>query len=229
MPVSPHADQPNPVSRLRVTFSVHGAACYVSHLDQTRAWVRALRRLGLPLAYSHGFNPHPRISVATPLAVGVCGQRELLDLFFDAWVDPHELSRRLPSELHPGFTVHSVDEIPLNAPPLPSLVTAADYTVRFLEPPPADLALRVEGLLAAESLPFTRLRQDKASTFDLRPRILAAELVQHGGELLLALRLVHGPSGAARPDDVVAALGIEPLATRAVRTGLVLAEGRTVG
>ncbi len=217
-----------PVARLRVTFAVGDGASYASHLDLTRAWVRALRRLGLPLAYSHGYNPHPRLSVAAPLPVGFRAECELLDIYFDAPVDPGELAARLPAALPPGLTVRAVEAAPLTAPPLPSQVVAADYVVTFLDPPPPDLPERVARLMAAETVPFTRKRQEREITFDLRPRILEARGEECAGQPTLVLRLAHGAGGAARPEDVVQALGLRVESTRATRTALVLTqEGST--
>lgn len=219
MPVShPERRVTPPAQRLCIAYAVEGAARYVGGLDMGRAWVRACRRLGLPLAYSFGFNPRPRVSIAAPLPVGFAAERELLEVQLDARVDPAEVARRLPTQLPPGLTLRGVAELPLDAPPLPAQVRAADYSVRFLDPPPADLDARLARLLAAESLPFTRTRAKKEVHFDLRPRILTAR-VEDGR---LVLRLVHGPGGAARPEDVLSALGIDPMSARATRLGLIL-------
>ncbi|MDI7276297.1 MAG: TIGR03936 family radical SAM-associated protein [Anaerolineae bacterium] len=213
---------PPPVQRLRITFAVAGPARYAPHLDVTRAWVRALRRLGLPLAYSHGFHPHPRVSLAAPLPVGYAAEREVLDIYLDAPVAPEELAARLRGALPEGLTVRGVEVAPMQAPPLPSQVVAADYTVSLPGAPP-DLRERVERLMAAESLPFTRARRDREVRFDLRPRILRAGVQECDGQVVLSLRLAHGPGGAARPEDVVAALGLEWAGAQATRTGLVFA------
>jgi hypothetical protein len=105
---------------------------------------------------------------------------------------------------------------------LPSQVRAADYVISFFEPPPADLAQRVERLMAAESVPFTRVRRDKEVHFDLRPRILEARAEERSGQPVLVLRLAHGPGGAARPEDVLGALELPVENARITRTGLVL-------
>jgi len=224
MPVShPEHTVTAPVQRLSITFAVGGAARYVGGLDMGRTWVRALRRLGLPLAYSFGFNPHPRVSLAAPLPVGFAAEREWVEVYLDARVDPADVARRLPAQLPPGLSVRGVEEVPVDAAPLASRIQAAEYAVQFLDPPPADLAERLARLLAAESLPFTRMRGGKEVRFDLRPRILAAHVEARDGEPVLILRLQHGPSGAARPEDVLSALGLDPLATRVTRMGLRLA------
>jgi radical SAM-linked protein len=219
----PAGPSTQPTQRLCVEFAVHGPAQYLSTLDQARVWVRALRRMGLQLSYSAGFNPHPRLVVAAPLPVGYAGEHELLEFYLDAPVEPAELTVDLASQLPQGLEILQVQEVPLQGPALPARVAAADYVVLFAAPP-ADLSQRVEQLLAAAGLPFTRVRQAKETRFDLRPRILSAQ-VSDGS---LTLRLTYGPEGAARPDDVVSALGMQPPDAQYTRTGLVLRpdEGR---
>lgn len=225
MPVGrPQREVTPPAQRLCITFAVSEGARYAGGLDMGRTWVRAFRRLGLPLAYSFGFNPHPRVSIAAPLPVGFAAEHELVEAHLDARVDPADVAERLPAQLPPGLTLRGVEELPLQSPPLPSRIRAADYVVRFIDPPPADLPERLARLLAAESLPFTRARAGKSVSFDLRPRILEARLEPRDAEPTLVLRLLHGPSGAARPEDVLSALGLDPMLARATRMGLVLAE-----
>lgn len=223
MPVSrPERQVTAPVQRLSIAFAVSGAARYVGGLDMGRTWVRALRRLRLPLAYSFGFSPHPRVSLAAPLPVGFAAEHEWVEVYLDARVDLADVARQLPAQLPPGLSVRGVEELPLNAPPLASRIQAADYAVQFLDPPPADLAERLARLLEADTLPFTRVRGGKEVRFDLRPRILQARLEERTGAPALILRLQHGPSGAARPEDVLSALGLDPLAARVTRMALAL-------
>jgi radical SAM-linked protein len=77
------------MQRLRVKFSRGDEIKFISNLDLMRLWQRALRRAGMPLAYSEGFNPHPRISLAAPLPLGVTGEAELMDIVLSRPVSPH--------------------------------------------------------------------------------------------------------------------------------------------
>ena len=70
------------MQRIRIKFNRGEEIKFISHLDITRLWERALRRAGVPLAYSQGFSPHPQLSFAVPLAVGMTSEAELLDIFF---------------------------------------------------------------------------------------------------------------------------------------------------
>jgi len=74
------------MQRIRVRFSRGEELKFISHLDIMRLWQRSLHRADIPLAYTEGFSPHPRISLAAPLAVGVTSQSELMDVFCSKWV-----------------------------------------------------------------------------------------------------------------------------------------------
>ena len=74
--------------RLRVRFGRGPEVKFISHLDVMRFWERAFRRARIPLAYSEGFSPHPRISLAAPLPVGVTSEAELMDVMVSRWISP---------------------------------------------------------------------------------------------------------------------------------------------
>ncbi|HEX2036868.1 MAG TPA: TIGR03936 family radical SAM-associated protein, partial [Chloroflexota bacterium] len=71
-----------PVLRMRLVFAKRPSVRFIGHLDLVRLWERACRRAQLPLAYTLGFTPHPRLTFASPLALGATGDRELLDIYF---------------------------------------------------------------------------------------------------------------------------------------------------
>jgi radical SAM-linked protein len=86
------------MQRLRLRFSRGARLKYISHLDLIRLWHRAFRRAGLELAYSEGFNPHPRIQIAAPLPLGVTGESELMDVVFArAYMPQSVMSSVMPS------------------------------------------------------------------------------------------------------------------------------------
>jgi len=203
-------DNQGPKQRLRIEFGKAGPLQYISHLDLARAWERVLRRAGLPLAYSQGFNPRLRFQIAAALPVGVNGREELLDVWLDEALAPEEVMDRLRPNLPPGLTVSSVSEVDLRAPSLQSIKRAADYRVviRSREPVEA-IRTRLEGLLEAATLPRQRQHKGRLQTYDLRPLIqeLAVE-AGRPGEQALTMRLQASPQGAGRPDEVLDALGL---------------------
>jgi radical SAM-linked protein len=192
--------------RLRLQFSKRGALRYVGHLDLATTWERALRRAELPLEYTRGFNPRPRLQFAAALPVGLTSEAELLDVWLTQRVPldpPGALSERLNATSPVGLRTVQVAEVPIKAPALPPQVTSAEYTIAPSDPAlsPDDLWARAQALLAQ-----TRIeRVLRGKTYDLRPLILA--LHQDNGGLLIA-HLSTGERANARADELVAALGL---------------------
>ncbi len=114
------------MQRLRLTFSRGEELKYISHLDLMRLWQRALRRAHIPLAYSQGFSPHPKLSLAAPLAIGVTSSGELMDIFLDHRVSPHFFINAVSKQLPPGIDISEVIEVGLGLPSLQSQVLYAD-------------------------------------------------------------------------------------------------------
>jgi len=206
--------------RIRIHFSKTSAMRYTSHLDLHKTWERTFRRTGLPLVYSQGFNPHPKLQLACALPLGFTSDCELLD----AWLDTEELSDkevldRLEEAVPPGLQVHRINIVDLQAPALQTRVLSARYLATLLEPVP-DLDQRVSGLLAAGSLP--RLRRGKA--YDLRPLIedLQPESPDEKGNQRLGMQLAARENNTGRPEEVLEALCLLPLGVRVHRTHLLL-------
>ena len=206
------------LTRMRVIFGIKDAIKYISHLDLLRAWERVLRRAGVPLAYSLGFNPHPRIVIAMPLPVGCTGEREVLDLFLDRPLSPSELLAMLAPALPAGISVASDEEVTLKGPALPSLISHAIYEIALDGIAYEAVAGRAAELLQQETLEveFRRKR------FDLRPLVggLAVNRVQDG--VTLRATLLRTQSGRlGRPDVLLDALDLAAHARRVHRTEIV--------
>jgi radical SAM-linked protein len=115
------------MQRLRIRFCRGEEVKFISHLDIMRLWQRALNRAGVPLAYSEGFNPHPRMSLAAPLALGVTSEAELMDVVLAKWVSPHSFTSAVSRQVPDGFEIRQVFNMPLIMPSLQSLVRYAEY------------------------------------------------------------------------------------------------------
>ncbi|MBI5284491.1 MAG: DUF2344 domain-containing protein [Chloroflexi bacterium] len=209
--------------RLRVTFGRGEAMKYITHLDMMRFWERALRRAGVPIAYSEGFSPHAQLSLAAPLPVGTTSEAELMDVFMAEHVAPRTLIRQVSPQLPPAIEIKSVEEVGLSLPALQADVRFADYEVDL----PADGAVDAEGtverFLAAESVPWEHKRDGEVRAYDIRPLVDAIVVVRPDPAVVrLRMRLRNDNSGSGRPDQVVAALGL-PAPLRVHRTGLSLA------
>lgn len=193
--------------RLRVTFTKGEEVKYISHLDLLRVWERALRRAGVPLFHSKGYNPRPKISVAAPLAVGVTGQREVLDVVLDRPLAPLDFATAVKRQLPAGLSLLEVEEVYSTLPSLQTQVRSADYeaTVEGTAET-ANIEDRLTALLDSESLP--RKRRNKE--YDLRPLVedLWLEEEEEEGQYTLGMRLRTGEGGTGRPDEVLAELGL---------------------
>ena len=120
-----------PTQRIQVKFRKTGELRFLSHLELQRAFSRALRRARIPVAYSMGYNPQPRLSIASPLPVGIEGTGELLDLRLSLPLSPQELLERLNLQLPRGLRWIKAWEVSLKEPSLESQVQWATYLVRF--------------------------------------------------------------------------------------------------
>lgn len=219
------------MQRLRISFSRGEALKYISHLDIIRLWERALRRAQIRLAYSEGFSPHPRISLAAPLSVGITSEAELMDVTVANQVSPHWFSAAAGQQLPAGMEIGSVYPIAPRVPSLQAQVRFAEYEVDIeTEKGTAEIEATISHILALEQLPWHHYRDTGRRDYDLRVLIDDIWLAgpEHGG-YTIGMRLRCDSNGSGRPEQVAAALGFtgHPCAIR--RTKLVLNAGTRPG
>jgi radical SAM-linked protein len=196
------------MNRLRVRFKREDSVKFISHLDIIRLWHRALRRAGIDLAYSEGFNPHPRISLAAPLALGITSDAELMDIFINRHISPHSFTALVGRQLPPGIEIMQVCLVALTLPALQSQVRFAEYMVD-VGGEAGEVAAAITSLLARESLPWQHQRDTGIRSYDLRPLIDDLWLGGwHNGSGVIGMRLRCGSNGSGRPEQVVRALGL---------------------
>ncbi len=218
-------NQPPSRHRLRLTFAKKAQIKYISHLDLTLTWERILRRAQIPLAYSQGFNPRPKMQIASGLPVGTTGRAEIIDIIMTRPVAPEEALRRIKATLPVGIELHSVEEVPLKSPALQHLLRQAEYRAMVETDLSAEaLTRRIETLLAADKIVQTRRRKRGEEEFDLRPWLhkLCLESVADG-QAYLHMRLTAGQFGNLRPEDVLKALGLVDHWIEIERTRLIFA------
>ncbi len=180
-----------------------------------RCFERWFRRADLPLSFSEGFHPKPRMTFPAPLAVGIEGLEEVMELELSDPLAAEALRERLLRHSPPGIGLRQVDVLPPGAPK--ARPKAFRYRVHLPPEPSADWAERVERLLASASARVER--PGGRAAVDVRP--LLDELELRDG--VLSMRLLVPSSGGASPGDVLAALGRADLLTegaRAVRTAV---------
>lgn len=214
------------MQRLRLTFSREEQLKYISHLDLMRLWQRALRRAGMPLAYSQGFSPHPQISIAAPLPIGVTSDGELMDIFLQRRASLSFFTKAVTAQLPQGIRILDVKEIWHGLPSLQSKVRYAEYQVKVetngKELDEVQLAFR--SLLAKEHLPWQHHRDKEVRRYDLRALLQDLWLVDWSNtECTIGMRLRNDSTGAGRPEQVTAALGFPRPPKSIHRTKLLLA------
>lgn len=211
------------MQRLRIRFSRSEELKFISHLDIIRLWERALRRAHIALAYSEGFSPHPRISLAAPLSVGTTSDVELMDVVLAGQVSPHWFVASMNQQLPPGMRVLEVHLIAPGIPSLQSQLRFARYEVEIeIDNDTEEIEASISDLLSKEHLPWYHMRDTGRRNYDLRVLIDDIWLAGRDDSCCTIEMMLHcDNSGSGRPEQVIAALGFteQPLSIR--RTELV--------
>ena len=195
--------------RLRVRFSKLGKIRWTSHRDVARMWERAFRRLSLPLAYTQGFSPRPKVSFGLALSTGHESVAEYLDLELveGTPLDVTTLANHLSTALPAGIDVQAVAVIDDRAGSLQEEVTSCDWRIEVTGAGADRLAELAAAALAADSLVVTRQRKGHDVTDDVRPAILTLEAGSTDtADAVLWCELATQPRGL-RPGELLAALG----------------------
>lgn len=192
------------MQRIRVRYAKRGRLRFTSHRDVSRAVERAVLRAGIPMAYSSGFHPHPRISYAGASPTGAASEAEYLELGLAERRDPDEVGRSLDEALPDGLDVEAVAESAGGS--LADLLTASEWLIELRGADSSVVRSAVQAFLAAGSVPVERMTKKGMRTFDCRAAVVRLEVSQGGdGDPALTLVLRHA-TPAVRPDDVLAGL-----------------------
>lgn len=187
------------MQRLHVRYAKRGRARFASHRDFSRAFERALRRAGVPMAYSSGFTPHPRISFANAAPTGAATEAEYLEIGLRERCDPDAVRAALAAAMPEGFAVVEV----VDAAPggLAAALQASAWRIDVPDTREDDLARAVAAFLAADVVEVERMTRNGLRVFDARAAVLRLAVSGAGLDLVL----VHG-TPLVRPDDVMRAL-----------------------
>ena len=198
-----------PAFKTRLTFSKTGAIKFLGHLELVTLFSRAIRRADIPVAYSAGFHPLPKIWFGQPLAVGIESIAENLEMELTEYGKPEEIKKRLNATLPDGIKVLEAVELPLKLQPISAIITDATYLIclensRFLLP------LRCEGLeellnnfLKRGEVVIFKEREGKKKGINIRPLIKGLSLK---GDNTIQLTLNRGTTGSVKPREVIACL-----------------------
>jgi radical SAM-linked protein len=214
----PEGPPPPPVvQRIRVQYARRGRLRFASHRDFARAFERALRRAEVPMAYSAGFTPHPKVSYVGAAPTGVASEAEYLEIGLARSVDPSALADQLNAVLPDGLDV--VAAVEASSGSLAERITASVWRIWLPDFDADTVRQAVTAFLAAPSAPVERLMKDGRRIIDARHAVVRADVIcgddsdppavpqrrEPAGRAILEL-VVRQASPTVRPDDVLAAL-----------------------
>ena len=206
--------------RIRITFSKFGKARWIGNLDLHRTWARILRRVGVPIAYSQGFNPQPKIQLASALPLGIISKCEILDVWVLDAIVIDTLMKELKSDLPIGIKVLKIEEADLKEKSLQSRLRAAEYMIELKEH--IDVSLlqdMIANFLSLEAIVLKRRGKD----YDMRPLVEFMDVIDE--ECMperIFMRLSACPGATGRPGEVLEHMGI--IAKNINRTGLLFVD-----
>ncbi len=208
------------MQRVRIHYHKGEALQYIGNLDLHKIWERTFRRAQIPLAYSQGFHPQPRMHQACPLPLGFTSCAELLDFWCDSDDSLDYLKTQLEKTVQPGIEIQELRLVPLKSPALQTIVESTLYQVTL----PSDLDLsdlptRINRLTKSKKI----LRERRGKTYDLKPLLkeLSFSDTQPG---VITMRLSALPGATGRPEEVLEELGISPFSVDVERIELNLLE-----
>nr|WP_229686322.1 TIGR03936 family radical SAM-associated protein [Longimycelium tulufanense] len=223
--------QPNPsdppVQRIRLRYAKRGRVRFTSHRDVARTFERALRRAGVPMAYSQGFSPHPRVSWVGAAPTGVASEAEYVEIALVRPVDPGPLRQALDAALPPGLDV--LETVVAGPGTLAEKIDASRWWIELPGVAPDTLADAVTRLMAAERVEVERLTKNGRRTMDARAAIVTTEGIdpttvgeqacppptaqvadwpEHAAPCGILVAVVRQTQPVVRPDDVLSALRV---------------------
>jgi radical SAM-linked protein len=238
----PHATQLPAVQHLAVRYAKRGKMRFASHRDVARVFERGVRRAGLPIAYSAGFTPHPKISYAGGAPTGVASEAEYLHLALTSREAAAHVRERLNATLPDGIDVIDV----MDDAEGPGALEASEWRVVLPGVDPAAAERAVAGFLARSEAPVERLTDKGVRRLDARAAVVTLDVLEpadpHGGpraavtgvqDCAILRMVVLNTAPAVRPDDVLTALREQhglvpsspPMTTRLAQGPLALLAG----
>ena len=218
-----------PRQRWRLVVARSADAPDAAQREVVDGWVSAIESAGLPVAWTEGARPRPRIAFGAPLPMGMAANAELIDVVicerWPAWRVREALEGFVPS----GWRLAELHDVWLAGPPLAGRVAAADYEVVLSGDRPVDrLRKAAADVLAASALPRRRARGDASVEYDLRPLLIGVTIEPGPPVRVLTRTRFHPELGTGRPEEVVGALaeraGVALEIASVVRDRLVLVE-----
>ena len=202
------------MERIRITYEKNGAMRYTSHLDLQKVWIRALLRAKLPLAYTQGFHPTPKVAYAWPLPLGWATYGELMDIWLDdpegREVNEADFIRDVNRAMPAGLKIIGTEKLPYSDPALTIIIQSAVYRIIFPDyGDEAELTEKMSRLMAQDSI----MRERRGKTYDMKPLIEDWSCgITDEGEACMVVQMAARDSAMGRPDELADALGFDPFA-----------------
>ena len=186
--------------RMMVAFEKGEALRHIGHLDLMRTMQRALRRSGLPIKYSNGFNPHIRLSFAAPLSVGVIGLNELMEVPLEDGMTGAQFQSEMNAVLPSCLRIRACRCVGDEFPALMSLVAGADYRIVFPKAEEASkAAAHFEAFMALDSYVAQRRTKSGENPCDIRPFVQSGIIREHVNDYEIELRTIATQAGMLKP------------------------------
>ncbi|MGH3796814.1 MAG: TIGR03936 family radical SAM-associated protein [Pseudonocardiaceae bacterium] len=204
-----------PVCKMRLRYAKRGKLRFTSHRDVARMFERALRRAGLPMAYSQGFNPHPKVSWVGAAPTGTASEAEYFEIQLVAFADPEVVRVELDAVLPVGLAV--LDSVLAGPGGLAERIEAGRWRIEVPGVGAEQLRHAVSALLDTPEVLVERVVKDGRRRIDARAAIVSLEVEEslvrpagpgHLSECGILIAVVRQVSPAVRPDDVLSALGV---------------------
>jgi radical SAM-linked protein len=218
-------------NKYRLCFEKTGALCFLGHLDLLKVFQRAVKRSGLPISYSNGFNPHQQMSFALPLPLGMAGHGEYMDIEFDVKLPAEEIITRLNEVLPEGLYILSARALCEGEKSAAALVTKAVYDIALNDSAIAGrLDEIIADLLASQEVIISRKTKGGIKTADIRKDIFELKNQTVDGNPMLFMVLSAGSMNNLKADAVVdtiyqkAEAAYDPFAVGYVRRKLLISE-----
>lgn len=192
---------------MRLRYAKRGRLRFASHRDFQRAFERALRRAGIPMAYSAGFSPHPKISYANAAPTGTASEAEYLEIGLSEVCDPDQVRARLDEALPPGLDI--VDVVIARTSDFADRLQASRWRIQLPGLTEAEASAALARLLDEAQVEVQRLTKNGLRTFDVRPALLTASVAStEDAKTPCAILTVvlRQATPAVRPDDILTAL-----------------------
>jgi radical SAM-linked protein len=173
---------------------------YTSNLDVQKSWERTFRRAKLPIAYSQGFHPQPKIQLACPLPLGFLSEHEILDIVTEEKLDIPNLESQLAEKIPPGIQINEINEVELTEPSLQVQTRAAQYRLEFLNPIElSKISADIDLLLKKETIIRTR----RGKIYDLRPLIIDLVAYEEESSPKIRITLSATENATGRPEEIL--------------------------